>query len=144
MSTELLIKGLFAGAFSLAFAWVVFSRYDGEIGSESSNEGGQKSLLLIHGALLPAFILSLIFLGLKFYGTAPTMKMALTMCFDIFLHISPLLCCSYHGIAVFKEVYQRSCLCYAMVIAKLSVYNAAKLYGDPQAVVHTSCIKQPD
>ena len=88
MSTDLLIKGLFAGAFSLAFAWVVFSRYDGEIGSESKSEGGQKYLPLIHGALLPAFILTLILLGLKFYGTAPTMKMALTMCFDIFLHIS--------------------------------------------------------
>ena len=88
MSTDLLIKGLFAGTFSLAFAWVVFSRYDGEIGSESSNEGGQKYLPLIHGALLPAFIFALILLGLKFYGTAPTMKMVLTMCFDIFLHIS--------------------------------------------------------
>ena len=88
MSTDLLIKGLFAGAFSLAFAWVVFSRYDGEIGSESKSEGGQKYLPLIHGALLPAFLLALILLGLKFYGTAPTMKMALTMCFDIFLHIS--------------------------------------------------------
>ena len=88
MSTDLLIKGLFAGAFSLAFAWVVFSRYDGEIGSESKSEGGQKYLPLIHGALLPAFLLVLILLGLKFYGTAPTMKMALTMCFDIFLHIS--------------------------------------------------------
>ena len=88
MSTDLLIKGLFAGAFSLAFAWVVFTRYDGEIGSESSTEGGQKYLPLIHGALLPAFILALVLLGLKFYGTAPTMKMALTMCFDIFLHIS--------------------------------------------------------
>lgn len=88
MSTDLLIKGLFAGAFSLAFAWVVFSRYDGEIGSESKSEGGQKYLPLIHGALLPASILALILLGLKFYGTVPTMKMALTMCFDIFLHIS--------------------------------------------------------
>lgn len=88
MSTELLIKGLFAGAFSLAFAWEVFSRYDGEIGSESRTEGGQKYFPLIHGALLPTFILALILLGLKLYGTAPTMKMALTMCFDIFLHIS--------------------------------------------------------
>lgn len=66
MSTDLLIKGLFAGAFSLAFAWVVFSRYDGEIGSESKSEGGQKYLPLIHGALLPAFLLALILLGLSY------------------------------------------------------------------------------
>lgn len=88
MSTDLMLKGLFTGAFSLVFAWVVFSRYDREVGSDAIKEGGQKYQPLIHGALLPAFLFVLILLGLKVYGTVRTMKMALTMCFDIFLHIS--------------------------------------------------------
>ncbi len=88
MSTDLLLKGLFAGAFSLVFAWVVFSRYDREVGFDAISEGGQKYQPLIHGALLPAFLLTLILLGLKVYGAVRTMKMALTLCFDIFLHIS--------------------------------------------------------
>ena len=40
MSTELLIKGLFAAIFGGVFSWVVFSRYDSEIGAE--NEPGDR------------------------------------------------------------------------------------------------------
>ena len=88
MSTELFMKGFFAGILSLAFAGIVFSRFDKEMGSESSEERVQKVFPLVHGALLPAMLFTLFLLGLKFYGTNLTLKMVLTMCFDIFLHIS--------------------------------------------------------
>lgn len=87
MSTDLLLKGFFTGIFSLVFAWAVFSRYDREVGSESTGEEGQRYLPLVSGTLLPTFLLVLLILGLTFYGTASTVKMILTMCFDIFLHI---------------------------------------------------------
>ena len=57
MSTEVVLKGFFAGLFSLAFAWSVFSRYDKEIGSESKPEGGQRYISTI-----------LVLLGRKLYN----------------------------------------------------------------------------
>lgn len=87
MSTEVVLKGFFAGLFSLAFAWSVFSRYDKEIGSESKPEGGQRYLPLVFGALLPVILLILVILGSHFYGIQDTLKMVLAMCFRIFLHL---------------------------------------------------------
>lgn len=87
MSTEVVLKGFFAGLFSLAFAWSVFSRYDKEIGSESKPEGGQRYLPLVFGALLPVFFLILVVLGSHFYGVQDILKMVLSMCFRIFLHL---------------------------------------------------------
>ena len=87
MSTEVVLKGFFAGLFSLAFAWSVFSRYDKEIGSESKPEGGQRYLPLVFGALLPVFLLILVIMGSHFYGVQDTLKMMLSMCFRIFLHL---------------------------------------------------------
>ena len=103
MSTEVLLKGFITGIFSLVFAWAVFSRYDREIGSESTGEEGQRYLPLVSGTLLPAFLLILLILGLKFYGTAPTLKMMLTMCFDIFLHI-----CLYYIILILALPFLRN------------------------------------
>ena len=87
MSTEVVLKGFFAGLFSLAFAWSVFSRYDKEIGSETKPEGGQRYLPLVFGALLPIFFLILLILGSHLYGVQDTLKMILSMCFRIFLHL---------------------------------------------------------
>lgn len=87
MSTEVVLKGFFAGLFSLVFAWSVFSRYDKEIGSESKPEGGQRYLPLVFGALLPIFLLILVIMGSHFYGAQETLKMVLSMCFRIFLHL---------------------------------------------------------
>lgn len=87
MSTEVVLKGFFAGLFSLAFAWSVFSRYDKEIGSESKPESGQRYLPLVFGSLLPIFFLILVVLGSHFYGVQDTLKMVLSMCFRIFLHL---------------------------------------------------------
>ncbi len=88
MSTEIMLKGFFAALFSLVFAWVVFSRYDKEIGSESKPEGGQRYLPLVFGALLPVFLGLFTILGIHFYGVADTMQGMLSLCFRIFLHLS--------------------------------------------------------
>lgn len=87
MSTEVVLKGFFAGLFSLAFAWSVFSRYDKEIGSESKPEGGQRYLPLVFGGLLPIFLALLFILSANFYGHEETLKSMLSMCFRIFLHL---------------------------------------------------------
>lgn len=88
MSTVFLIKGLFTGIMSLTFSWVVFSRYDTETDSDGIGEDGPKYGPMIHGALLPSFLLSVFLLGLKFLGPERIVKMTLTMCFAIFLHVS--------------------------------------------------------
>ena len=93
MSSEVLIKGFFVSIMSLMFGWVVFSRYDTEIGSEchsdSEPEGhGQRYTPGISGALLPLFILTLAILALIYYDLQTAAQMTLSMCFGIFLHIS--------------------------------------------------------
>ena len=87
MSTELLIQGLFAGLISLMVAWIVFSRCDQEVGSDSLMEGGQKYVPFIHGALLPLYLLVFFALELVFYGAASTLEVILDLYFGIFLHI---------------------------------------------------------
>ena len=49
------MRGLFSGLMALIFAWVVFSRYDDEIGTEVSENERQKYLPYIPGTLLPGF-----------------------------------------------------------------------------------------
>lgn len=88
MSTEILVKGFLSLLYSLGLALVVYFRYDGETGSERAKDNGQRYSPVIHGSLLPFFILTLCVLGFFSFGARSTAKMALSMCFDIFLHIS--------------------------------------------------------
>lgn len=110
MSTEFAIKFLFTGIVSLVIAWAIFSRCDEEIGEGTKYNGEEKYLPQIHGALLPAVLLVMVLLGLKFYGGQLTAKMMLTVCFDIFLHTA-----IYYGILVLimpflrKYIAARTC-----------------------------------
>jgi len=88
MSQEVFIRGCVSVIFSLAFAWVVFSRYDTETGSESTQSDHQKYLPYVPGIVLPAFLVTLIALYAISYGRKITAHLALSMCFGIFLHIS--------------------------------------------------------
>ena len=88
MSQDIMLKGFAAGSFCLVVAWAVFSRYDTEMGEESLSQNGQRYMPLISGYLLPTYLLMMLVMGLKFLGTEPTLKMMLTLCFDIFLSIS--------------------------------------------------------
>ena len=82
------MRGLFSGLMALAFAWVVFSRYDDEIGTEVSESERQKYLPYIPGTLLPGFLIAITILGTYYYGFSGAAEMTLSACFAIFLHIS--------------------------------------------------------
>lgn len=88
MSQEVFMRGLFSGVMALVFAWVVFSRYDNEIGTEVSESDRQRYLPYIPGALLPGFLLGITILGYIYYGFSGAARMTLSSCFAIFLHIS--------------------------------------------------------
>lgn len=88
MSQEVLIRGFVSVIFSLAFAWGVFSRYDTQTGSESTQSDQQKYLPYLSGGVLPVFLVSLIAIYTLSYGAEFTAHLALSLCFGIFLHIS--------------------------------------------------------
>lgn len=88
MSQEILVRGLGSGVFSLAFAWVIFSRSDEEGEGRGWEEEGKKYRPYISGCLLPWFFLLITLLGMILYGVAGAAKFTLSMCFGIFLHIS--------------------------------------------------------
>ena len=52
MSQEVFLRGLFSGLLSLAFAWVVFNRYDDEVGTEISENDRQRYLPYIPATLI--------------------------------------------------------------------------------------------
>ena len=88
MSQEVFMRGVFSGLMALVFGWVVFSRYDDEIGTEVSESERQRYLPYIPGALLPGFLLGITILGYIYYGFSGAARMTLSSCFAIFLHIS--------------------------------------------------------
>ena len=140
MSTELLIQGLFAAVISLSFAWCVFTRYDREMGSESTEEGTQKYLPLIHGSLLPTFLLAFFVLETVFYGAASTWKAVLALCFGIFLHI-----CFYYVVLIMvlpflrNHISARSCAMLWMLPNYLYLTQQTyMLIQKPALVLHAS------
>lgn len=88
MSSELLLKGFFVAIVSLMLSWVVFSRYDWEIGEENGESDRQRYLPAVPGNLLPFLLLTLTVLEILFEGVQAAAEMMLSMCFGIFLHIS--------------------------------------------------------
>ena len=78
------MRGLFSGLMALVFAWVVFSRYDDEIGTEVLENERQKYLPYIPGTLLPGFLIAITILATYFYGFSGASKMTLSTCFHIF------------------------------------------------------------
>lgn len=87
MSQEVFLRGICSGIIAMAFAWMVFSRYDHEIGSESTDEEGQKYLPYVNGAVLPVCLLTLTVLAFYEYGEAGAVRVTLSGCFSIFLQI---------------------------------------------------------
>ena len=87
MSPELLLKLLFIGVISFSLSFVVFSRYDREVGSETEDTS-QRYLPYIPGSLLPLCMLTILILCYSYYGIKMTIEFALSMYFSIFVHIS--------------------------------------------------------
>ena len=88
MTPEIFVKGAISAVFGCVFAWVVFSRFDSEIGMEQQETDRQRYLPYIPGTLLPIYLLTLTLLCLPTYGLKRSMEMVLSMSFGIFLHIS--------------------------------------------------------
>lgn len=88
MSQEIFMRGLFSGIFGLMFAWVVFSRFDTEVGIESTGGDRQKYLPYTSEGILPVYVVTLVILATYLYGIVGAAKLTLDMCFGIFLHIS--------------------------------------------------------
>lgn len=88
MTTDLLIKGLFAAIIGGMFSWIVFSRYDAEIGEENGTTDQQRYLPYVPGMVLPLFLAVLVGLTLFYDGGKAAAQMTLSFCFGIFLHIS--------------------------------------------------------
>ena len=68
MSQEIFMRGLFSGIFGLALMMMVFSRYDTEVGSESTGGDRQKYLPYIPESILPIYLLTLIALAIFLFG----------------------------------------------------------------------------
>ena len=88
MSTGIFLKGFFVAIISLVLAWVVFSRYDFEVGSERNQNGQQRYLPYVSTLLLPMVIAEVGLLWLYRYGLQRTAVDFLSLLFGIFLHIS--------------------------------------------------------
>ena len=87
MSPDILLKLFYISIISISLAYVVFARYDNEIGSEKEDTH-QRYLPYIPGSLLPLCMLTIIVLCFYVYGLQMTIEMTLSMYFTIFVHIS--------------------------------------------------------
>lgn len=82
------LKRLFVSVlFALTFSWSVYSRYDGDHGSEAGPGKQQRYQPPIPTFLLPMFFGVLWILGLVFLDFDWTVKQTLSLCFSIFPHI---------------------------------------------------------
>lgn len=102
MSTELWNKAFLTGLFSLFIAWMTYTRCDEEDYGVVGTEGRQRYLPLFPSDLLPAMLVSLFVSGLILLGAAPTFRMMLTMCVDIFPHI-----CLYYAVLLLAAPFLR-------------------------------------
>lgn len=87
MSQNVMLRCLFAGIYSLVFAWLAFSRYDTEIGSDGCDEEGMKYRPYLSGYLLPMILLVLVCVSVVNSGIKRGLMMMFSLCFGIFLQI---------------------------------------------------------
>ena len=82
MSTELFMKGWSVLILSGVLAWAVYDRSDGGLDGDR-----QRYLPCISGQLLPACIAALVVCELVFYGRREALRITVSFCFGVFLHI---------------------------------------------------------
>lgn len=81
-TAHLLLKGFVALLFGGVFAWTVFDR-----DSDDGYSSRQKYLPYISGLLLPLYFVTIVVLVLVMYGTEAAVKLTLSHCVGVFLHI---------------------------------------------------------
>lgn len=82
MNMDLFVKGLMALILSGVLAWTVYDRSDGGLDGDR-----QRYLPCISGQLLPACIAALVVCELVFYGRRDALRITVSFCFGVFLHI---------------------------------------------------------
>lgn len=88
MSGQLLLRGLVSAIFGCVFAWMVFTRYDGEIGEENVPSDRQRYLPYLPVYLLPAMLTCWALLFLFLYGWQDALEQIFSISFHILLQIS--------------------------------------------------------
>ena len=88
MSSDFFFKLLMVLLLSGFIGWVVFSRYDEEIGRESTNTQRQRYLPYLNATALPVLPLSLFCTAAIFLGVKEAFRTIAPMCFSIFMHIA--------------------------------------------------------
>ena len=88
MSTQDVIRGLFALILGGGVAWVVYSRQDWTEGELPEDSRCQRYNSYLWGGLLPCFFLFLVGMGLASYGVQMTARMAFSLFVTIFLQIT--------------------------------------------------------
>lgn len=88
MSGEVFIKGFFVALISSFFSWIVFTRYDEDIGDEITEAGRQRYMPYLPALLLPILLDVLFLLSLPRYGVLETLEQLLPLCLGVFTHIS--------------------------------------------------------
>lgn len=88
MSSEMLMRAGFAAAFSAAFSWAAFSRFDREIGSDAKAGEGVRYSPYMCEYLFPLFLLVIDVLCLAHYGIHATKRMMLSLCFEMLIQLS--------------------------------------------------------
>ena len=88
MSTQDVIRGLFALLFSGIIAWNVYSRSVEEDEPQPEDSKRQRYLPYGSGILLPLLILVLLVMGLVYYGPQEALRLTLSVCFTIFVQIT--------------------------------------------------------
>ena len=137
MSNVFLTRGLVLIILSSVFVWGIFSRYDDEI--RNDNNQRQKYLPYISGSLLPSCIFVILICGLLFLGIRETMDLLLSVCFNVFLHISV-----YYLILIaiipFLRKYIRAKTCALLWLLPnflyIMFYNFMKV-EEPLVILHT-------
>lgn len=84
MSTDIFFKGLFALIFSGVIAWAVWDKREQGTEVEAAR---QRYLPCISGQLLPVCMLTLAVCALMFCGKEDAVRITVSFCFGVFLHI---------------------------------------------------------
>lgn len=140
MSQTILTRGLCAILFSGAFAWLAFSRFDRDVGSEVEDSDRQKYLPYLPSTLLPLCIVTMAAIYIPSFGLRKTAETLIPICFSIFLHIS-----IYYLVLIplmpllRKRISSRACAMLWLIpnYLYLTVQNAIGL-PKPLVVVHLS------
>ena len=139
MSSDSFLKFLMVLFLSGFLGWIVFSRYDEEIGSEGRNTQRQRYLPYVNATVLPIIPLSLFCTASIFLGVKEAFRTIAPMCFSIFLHIAIYYAILYPLLpSLRKRVSARTCALLWLLpnYTYLTYCNSIMASNKPRFVLH--------